>query len=133
MLRSRLRWLLLGLLSLGAVAQADPLVDPAPINVPAGVDPVAVGKAIKQALMYRNWMISMEQPGQIDAKLYLRGNEADIRITYDTSAVHIAYVGSHGLDEGNKDGVRQIHGRYLVWIDYLSGDIGTNLQHSSRH
>ena len=120
-------------LALGAPpAQADPLVDPAPISVPAGVDQDAVAAAIKQALMYRNWAITTQQPGRVDATLYLRGNEARIRLDYDADRVRIRYVGSHGLEEGTDEGVAQIHGRYLAWIQYLVGDITTNLQHSPR-
>lgn len=113
-------------------AQADPLVNPAPISVPAGVDQAAVGAAIKQALMYRNWAITAQQPGRVEATLYLRGNEARIRLDYDADRVRISYVGSHGLEEGMDDGVAQIHGRYLTWIQYLSGDIRNNLDHAPR-
>ena len=69
--------------------RADPLVNPAPIAVPSGLDQSAVHQAIKQALMYRNWMISAQQPGRVDATLYLRGNEARIRIDYDRTQVRV--------------------------------------------
>jgi hypothetical protein len=114
------------------LAWADPLVNPAPIDVPAGVDQAAVQRAIKQALMYRNWMISARQPGRVDATLYLRGNQARIRVDYDDRRVRVSYVDSRGLDAGTVAGVQQINGRYLVWIRYLTGDINTNLQHSPR-
>ncbi len=114
------------------LARADPLLNPAPIDVPAGVDQAAVHQAIKQALMYRNWAISTQQAGRIDATQYLRGNEARIRVDYDGEHVRVSYVGSRGLDAGDADGVLQINGRYLVWIQYLTGDIRTNLQHSPR-
>ncbi len=123
---------MLAMLASTPALRADPLVDPAPIPVPAGVDQPEVARAIGQALMYRNWMVTAQQPGRVDARLYLRGNRADIRIDYDASAVRIAYVDSRGLDERSKDGVRQITGRYLVWMHYLSGDIATGLQHSPR-
>ncbi len=113
--------------------RADPLVNPAPIAVPSGLDQSAVHQAIKQALMYRNWMISAQQPGRVDATLYLRGNEARIRIDYDRTQVRVSYVDSRGLEAGTEDGVQQIHGRYLTWIEYLTGDIRTNLQHAPRH
>ena len=114
------------------LAWADPLVNPAPIDVPAGVDQAAVQRSIKQALMYRNWMISARQPGRVDATLYLRGNQARIRVDYDDRRVRVSYVDSRGLDAGTVAGVQQINGRYLVWIRYLTGDINTNLQHSPR-
>ena len=114
------------------LAWADPLVNPAPIDVPAGVDQAAVQRAIKQALMYRNWMINARQPGRVDATLYLRGNQARIRVDYDDRRVRVSYVDSRGLDAGTVAGVQQINGRYLVWIRYLTGDINTNLQHSPR-
>lgn len=112
---------------------ADALVNPAPIAVPAGVDQAAVHQAIKQALMYRNWVISAQQPGRVDATLYLRGNEARIRIDYDGAQVRVSYVDSRGLEAGMDEGVQQIHGRYLTWIDYLTGDIRNNLGHAPRH
>ncbi len=117
----------------GSPARADALVNPAPIAVPAGVDQNAVHQAIKQALMYRNWAISKQQPGHMDAILYLRGNEAHIRIDYDRAQVRISYVDSRGLDAASEDGVQQIHGRYLTWIESLTGDISNNLQHAPRH
>lgn len=123
---------MLAMLALASASRADPLVDPAPIPVPAGVGQPEVARAIGQALMYRNWMVTAKQPGRVDATLYLRGNQADIRIDYDDRTVRIAYVDSRGLEEHNKDGVRQITGRYLVWMQYLSGDIATGLQHSPR-
>ncbi len=114
------------------LARADPLVNPGPIAVPAGVDQAAVQHAIKQALMYRNWVVSAQAPGRVDATLYLRGNQARIRIDYDGQRVRVSYVDSQGLQAGNADGVQQINGRYLTWIEYLTGDIHTNLQHSPR-
>ncbi len=123
----------LGVLAIAPSAHADPLVNPAPIDVPAGLGQTAVQHAIKQALMYRNWAITAQQPGRVDATLYLRGNEARIRVDYDNQRVRVSYVDSRGLDAGPADGVQQINGRYLVWIQYLTGDIRTNLQHSPRH
>jgi hypothetical protein len=109
---------------------ADALVNPAPITVPAGVDQAAVHQAVKQALMYRNWVISAQHPGRVDATLYLRGNEARIRIDYDGAQVRLSYVDSRGLEAGMDEGVQRIHGRYLTWIEYLTGDIRNNLDHA---
>ena len=133
MSRSRLLLFLLPILLFTMASRQAPLVDPAPIAVPAGVAQTDVVRAIRNALQYRNWAISAQQPGQIDATLYLRDHEARIRIAYNEQDVRIAYVGSSNLDEGERDGVKQIHERYLVWINYLDGDINTNLQHSPRH
>ena len=119
--------------AIGQPASADPLVDPAPIAVPAGVVQTDVVRAIRNALLYRNWTIDAEQPGQLDATLYLRDHEARIRIDYNEQDVRIAYFSSNNLGESERNGVKQIHGRYLVWINYLDGDINTNLQHSPRH
>ena len=83
--------------------------------------------------MYRNWVVDTQQPGRVDATLYLRGNQASIHIDYDVQRVRLSYVDSQGREAGNAYGVQQISGRYLTWIQYLTGDIGTNLQHSLRH
>jgi len=132
MSRSRLLLFLLPILLFTMASRQAPLVDPAPIAVPSGVAQTDVVRAIRNALQYRNWVISAQQPGQIDATLYLRDHEARIRIAYDEQDVRIAYVGSSNLDESEHDGVKQIHERYLTWINYLDSDINTNLQHSPR-
>ena len=108
-------------------AGAAELVDPPPIQVPAGMADAAVGREIKRALSGRGWSINQERSGQIESTLYLRGHEVRIAIGYDAHAVRIAYLASAYLDYEEADGKRWIHSNYLGWIGFLAGDIRSNL------
>lgn len=127
MLRSRL--LLLPMLLLTMAFRQSPLVDPAPISVPEGLTLVQVGKAVKGALIGRNWTIAAEHADGIDAALNGNDYQAKIHVGFDTHAVRIRYVDSTNLKyEVKKDGSRLIHTNYMNWMRYLSGDIGRDLQ-----
>ena len=130
MVRSRfLLVLLLPLLLLTMAFRQSPLVDPAPISVPAGMTDVQVSKAVRAALMGRGWTIAGEQPGTVNASLSRDNWVAKIRVDYDTRKVQIRYVDSTHLKyEVKRDGTRLIHSNYMGWMQYLSGDIGRNLE-----
>lgn len=130
MLRSRfLLALLLPLLLLTMGFRQSPLVDPAPISVPAGLTDVQVGKAVKAALIGRGWTVTGDQPGSASASLSRDEWMAKIRVDYDTKQVQIRYVDSSHLKyEVKRDGTRLIHSNYMGWMKFLSGDIGRNLE-----
>lgn len=130
MFRSRfLLVLLLPLLLLTMAFRQSPLVDPAPISVPAGLTDVQVGKAVKAALIGRGWTVADQQAGNITATLSRNEWMAKIRVDYDTAKVQIRYVDSKNLKyEVKRDGTRLIHSNYMGWMQYLSGDIGRNLE-----
>jgi hypothetical protein len=128
--RSRLLLvLLLPLLLLTMAFRQTPLVDPPPINVPAGMTSVQVGKAVKGALIGRGWAPSNEHADGVDATLTGNDYTAKIHVAFDTKQVKITYVDSTHLKyEVKKDGTRMIHVNYMGWMRYLSQDIGRNLQ-----
>ena len=128
--RSRLLLvLLLPLLLLTMAFRQTPLVDPPPINVPAGMTSVQVGKAVKGALIGRGWVPSNERDDGVDATLTGNDYTAKIHIAFDTRQVKITYVDSTHLKyEVKKDGTRMIHVNYMGWMRYLTQDIGRNLQ-----
>jgi hypothetical protein len=130
MVRSRfLLVLLLPLLLLTMAFRQSPLVDPAPISVPAGLTDVQVGKAVKAALIGRGWTVTGDQPGSASASLSRDEWVAKIRVDYSTSQVQIRYVDSTNLKyEVKRDGTRLIHSNYMGWMKFLSGDIGRNLE-----
>lgn len=111
-----------------ALARSSELTDPDPVAIPAGTTAAEVARAIKTALVGRNWTVSNEEPGKIDATLHLRAHVARIAITYDAAKVRIAYVNSENLNFKEKNGKRTIHSNYLSWIGNLLGDISRNLQ-----
>ena len=109
--------------------RAAPLVDPAPVSVPAGATEGSLVKDIKRALLGRGWTITAERPGEIDSTLSIRDHEAKIRITYDLQSVRFAYVDSKNLNYRlDRKGKAEIHGNYLGWIKNLTNDLGVNLQ-----
>jgi hypothetical protein len=128
--RSRLLLLLLlPMLLLTMAFRQTPLVDPPPIDVPAGLTAVQVSKAVKGALIGRTWVVTAEHADGIDAALNGNDYQARIHVAFDTHQVKISYVGSTNLKyEVKKDGTRLIHTNYMNWMRYLSGDIGRDLQ-----
>ena len=129
MLRTRgisLLWLPV-LLLLMAFRQA-PLVDPAPINVPSKLGVAEVEKAVKQALIKREWMVISDEPGKIVASYDRREFTSRIGITYDAKQVQISYITSTGLKyEVEKNGQKLIHKNYMAWIQNLVTDISNYL------
>src|SRR5688500_4579775 len=94
----------------GAVqARTAPLVDPAPVAIPAGLTTAKIVKDIKRTLAGRGWSVTSEQPGQIDSTLTLREHVARIRISYDDTQVRFAYVDSSNLDYKLKRGKPFVH------------------------
>ena len=130
MSRSRLLLLLLlPLLLLTMAFRQKPLIDPPPIDVPAGLTAIQVSKAVKGALIGRGWTVTAEQADGIDSTLTGSDYTAKIHVTFDTRQIKLSYVDSTNLKyEVRKDGQRMIHTNYMGWMSYLSGDIGRNLQ-----
>jgi hypothetical protein len=128
--RSRLLLLLLlPMLLLTMAFRQSPLVDPAPISVPAGLTAMQVGKAVKAALIGRTWVVTAENADGVDASLNGKDYQAKIHVAFDTHQVKITYAGSTHLKyEVKKDGTRLIHTNYLNWMNFLRGDIGRDLQ-----
>lgn len=126
---SRLRLaLLVPLLFLLMAFRQSPLVDPPPVPVPAKATADQVARAIKAALVHREWTITSERSGEIESTLHLREHVARIAVTYDTHEITIKYVDSANLKyEVKKDGTRLIHSNYLSWIQNVVADLKQNL------
>jgi hypothetical protein len=120
--------LLLPLLLLLMGARQAPLIDPDPILVPQGLSADAVQREIKRALMVRGWVLTAEQPGQIDATLNLRAHVARARIDFDHQRVRWSYVSSENLAYEEKRGERRIHKNYASWVNNVLTDISVGLQ-----
>lgn len=131
MLRSRTLkswWLLLvpALVLLMGFRQA-PLVDPPPIEVPAGVSSAKVEQIVGAALTGRNWRIVKHTQGEIDAVYDPRNFSVTIAVHYDAQKIQINYVTSSNLKYEEKKGVRYIHKNYESWIKNLVTDISNGL------
>jgi hypothetical protein len=107
-------------------ARVEPIYDAA-IRVPATAKMEDIAKAIKSALIEREWTIQRVENGVIEAKLFVRSHTADIRIPFDKEYVHIQYVASTNLLYDEKQGVKHIHRNYNKWIKLLERDITNRL------
>lgn len=115
--------LLLPLLLLTMAFRQVPLVDPPPIQVPAGIGEVQVQNAVVEALTGRGWAIANHKPGEIDATYARRDFSVTIAVHYDSRQIQINYLNSSNLKYEVKDGVRYIHTNYPSWIQNLTTDI----------
>ena len=125
------RWsllLILPVLLLLMGARQAPLTDPDPVAIPAGLSADVVQREIKRALVGRNWTITAEQPGRIDATLNLRAHVARIRLTHGDGQLRVAYVSSENLAYEDTKGQRYIHKNYLSWVNNVLTDAARNLQ-----
>jgi hypothetical protein len=123
----KLPLLLLPLLLLLLAFRQAPLVDPAPIAVPAKLDVAQVEKAVKLALVKRQWVINSDDPGKITATYARREFSVQIGISYDNKQVQIRYITSTGLKYEAKDGQKYIHKNYIAWTQNLVSDISGNM------
>ena len=125
MSRRTLSLLLLPVLFLLMAFRQAPLVDPQPIAVPSKLDVAQVEKAVKQALIKREWTIVSDEPGKITAGYDRREFTTRIGITYDRKQVQINYIASTNLKyEVKNNGDKLIHKNYVAWIQNLVTDIG---------
>lgn len=82
-----------------------------------------VKRAILQAGLEREWIMTPTAPGVINGHIDQRGHVADIRINYSSSGYSITYVNSQNLlaAQGN------IHRNYNRWINNLNREIQLKL------
>jgi hypothetical protein len=106
--------------------RVEPLYN-ATIHVPAAAKMEDIAKAIKSALIEREWTIQRVENSVIEAKLFVRSHTADIRIPFDKEYVHIQHVTSTNLLYDEKQSVKQIHRNYNKWIKLLERDITNRL------
>ncbi|MEP7244601.1 MAG: hypothetical protein ABI885_13115 [Gammaproteobacteria bacterium] len=128
-MRSRLTYLLLipvAFMLMGA--RSAPLVDPAPVPVPAGMAVKDVSKAIRAGVVLRGWVVSKDDGSKIDAVLNNRDHTVNIAIAYDATQVKVSYVSSDKMLYTEKNGTRYIHKKYMAWASNVANDISRELQ-----
>ena len=126
MIGNRLRALLLLPVALLLMA-ATPLVDPAPIPVPAGLDSKSVATAIRLGGAQRGWIVTRQDPGAMELTLNIRTHMAKVGVKYDTQSIQFTYLDSTNLDYEVKNGNRYIHRNYPKWVNNLRNDITVQL------
>jgi hypothetical protein len=130
MVRSRFLALLLVPLAFMLMGGANPtkMVDPEPLAVPAGLTIEQISKAIKVGVTSRTgWLVTKEEPGQIEATLNVRQHMLKVNIPYSTASVAIKYVDSTNLDYSEKNGTRVIHPKWGSWTRNILSDIQREL------
>jgi hypothetical protein len=89
--------------------------------------PEQVNKSIRAALLSGQWLVTADNPGEIDGTLARNDYSANIAVFYDDKKIQIRYVGSSNLKYEKKNGVEYIHRNYLVWVRDLTAQIQSNL------
>ena len=126
MIANRFRALLILPVALLLMA-ATPLVDPAPVPVPAGLDDKAIAKSIRLGGAQRGWLVTRQEPGVMELTLNIRTHMAKVGVKYDTKSIQFTYLDSTNLDYEEKKGNRYIHRNYPKWVNNLVNDISVQL------
>ncbi|MGH8441277.1 MAG: hypothetical protein ACRETF_00040 [Nevskiaceae bacterium] len=109
-------------------ASSRPIVEPDPVSVPAGTSTAAVAKAIKRALLGRDWTVSNEKPGYMEGTLNVRKHMVKVGISYDGKRVAMKYLDSAELGYKESGGEQYIHPKYTQWTRNVMIDVNKNLQ-----
>lgn len=86
-----------------------------------------VEKAIKKALIGRDWRIKETSPGIIQATLRVRNHVVKIRIEYTQETMTVFYVDSTNMGYEEKGDRRLIHRKYNGWVQNIQTDTLTHL------
>jgi Spy/CpxP family protein refolding chaperone len=103
---------------------AQPLYN-AEFGVPTTAKMDDIPRAIKSALIAREWTIQKEEQDKIEARIFVRSHKAEIVINYTAQRIRIQYVSSDNLDYSKSENT--IHRNYNKWIHFLERDISSNL------
>jgi len=135
-----------------AASRPVPLIDPAPIAIPAGASAATIEKTIIEAGLRHGWEMVDRKPGIVSLRYAARGFWVTISVMYDDRNVTIKYAGSDNLQygmestlpvskdipsthplykrmaqdqvqEGDKGGIPVIHPNYNRWVNTLSRDM----------
>lgn len=126
MIANRFRALLILPVALLLMA-ATPLVDPAPVPVPAGLDDKAIAKSIRLGGAQRGWLVTRQDPGAMELTLNIRTHMAKVGVKYDTKSIQFTYLDSTNLDYEVNKGNRYIHRNYPKWVNNLVNDVSVQL------
>lgn len=111
------------LVALSGCSRVQPVTNIENASVVFDLPSSSVKKAILEAGISRDWIMSITAPGVIRAEQIVRSHKAVIEITFDKKTYSINYVDS--IDLKYKDG--KIHRNYNRWIRNLEVDINQNL------
>ncbi len=120
-------------ISFDAYARAGsvPLVDPAPVIVPAATTSATVEKAIIGSGLRRKWTVVERQAGVVTLRYAARGFSVTVKVLYSERNVIIKYVDSVELGYEMDYGAPVIHPNYNRWVNNLAHDISLELSLSA--
>jgi hypothetical protein len=83
-----------------------------------------VRESIGLAASSRGWVVTSEQPGQLQLRNVIRNKHVVvINVFYDTTSVRAEYVSSENLKYEMRGEVPYIHPKYNEWVNLLLHDI----------
>ena len=125
--RTLVATVLLGVSGAVLARGAAELVEPDPIAVPKGTEASQVVKAIKLAVTGREWSITKEEPGYIEATLSVRKHMMKYGISYGRKEITFKYLDSSELNYKERDGQGYIHPKANAWAAKLRNNISSRL------
>jgi hypothetical protein len=91
-------------------------------NVAPGLSKVR--ESIGLAGSARGWVVTSEQPGQLQLRNVVRNKHVVvINVFFDSKGVRAEYVSSENLKYEMRGGVAYIHPKYNEWVNLLLHDI----------
>lgn len=94
-------------------------------RVPSGLTKVQVVRAIRQAIIERQWHIVEGDAEMIQASITSRGHTATVMIPYSSTSYSILY---HSSSQSLQADGNTIHRFYNNWVVLLNDAIQSNLQ-----
>jgi hypothetical protein len=114
--------LLLALLLVGC-GRVQPVMNVEDTPVGYNLQSKQVKMAIMQAATNRGWIVEEVNSGELNAKLHVRSQYAEVQIPFNSKFYSILYLNSDNLKA--EDG--KIHRNYNRWVNNLNVDIKRQL------
>jgi hypothetical protein len=79
--------------------------------------------ALRRSLAGRHWVVTRDQPGDIEAKLNVRDHSVTAKFAWTPTQVSVTYAGSENMDykvDGDKIYIDRYYHR---WLKYLQKDV----------
>lgn len=100
----------------------DPLLQPEPLAVPAGMPAEELRKIILTNAKRREWVIKEQKQGEVLLRFARDNYWAEVRVEYDAKTLRVRYAGSKGLMYENAREGPKIHHNYNRWVKNLAND-----------
>ena len=79
--------------------------------------------ALRRALAGRHWLITRDQPGDIEARLHVRDHSVTVGFSWTATQISATYVASENMDYEVDGDKTYIDRYYYRWLKFLQRDV----------